>query len=640
MGDEEIDLILNDIRSLISEDGRVIIAICNPFDLEATRTKTHEKGARSGYNDIFTYEKRIRSTGRVRLEHHRPIDWYEKRFLDAGLDIESIDESSGIDIERLSPGSELLFFTLRPIPMPSLPKVSLLIKASPMEWRTIDAQVRHIISQLEGPERFLEKIVVTDRWAGPFSRQYDSPDYEVLINKLDELVKKGVIDRVLVPDESRSSGLNKRWFGIDSSANRSANGQPVHLFLHGLEQCQGDYVLQLDSDCLLLRRSRSDDYLGRMTGVMERDENAITVSMPIPYDSVKGFTKECGEGKWRTEVRCCLLSKPRLLALLPLDNRVQNGLLALPWHRSLDKRIAELELHSYRGGDPSTSFVHVPNDRKKDITEWFNIMQRVEEGKVPQIQLNQVDLVGDMSTWLPSRKEGLILLLRGRNVPIPLVRRCLESIERQSIQDWGLLMIDAGSGNSTADFLKKVVRPRYQDRVTLLQNLVPLTPMENIDIAIKRLCKNLDSIIVMVDLDDALIGSDALGTVLEAYEGGADLTVGSMLRTDKHKEYPVDLVNPRASRGGNVWQHLRTFKNGLYTKVPVDDFHLDGHWVPHAEDWAFMVPMVEMSKRPVYINRQIYFYEPSPEKACRSVAERERIIAIILAKNSLKGVGE
>ena len=635
----EVDSILSDIHSLTSEDGRVVIAICNPFNLEASWTSTHRKQANESYDRPFSYNKTVSATGRSRLEHHRDVAWYRKRFLRAGLEVERMDESAGIDVERLSPASELLLFTLRPMKRPILQDVSLLIKASAMEWRTIDAQVRHIVGQLEGPESFLEKIVVTDRWVGPFARQYDAPNQDVFFQKLEALVEEGTIDRVLVLDENESPGLNRRWFGIESPACRSSNGQPVHVTLYGLERCRGDYVLQVDSDCLVIRQSRSDRYLKRMVDLMKGDERAITVSMPIRHGGTREFTPEGDKGRWRTEVRCCLLSKQRLQSMLPLGNSVKDGMLALSWHRSLDKAIAELDMHSYRGGDPSTSFIHVPNDRKKNPNEWYNIMQAVEDGRIPSCQYGNVELVGDLSAWLPAREESLVFLVRGRNVPIPLLRRCLRSIEQQSLQDWGLIIIDAASKNGTADFVKEIMTSRFAGKLTLLRNLEPLTPIENIDITIRQLCRNPESIIAMVDSDDALIGEDVASGLMDIYAKGADLSVGSMLRTDKYKAYPVDFSNPRTNRGGNVWQHLRTFKKKLYDRVPQDYLKLDGKWVQHAEDWAFMIPMVELSRMPVHIRNPIYFYQPSPEKKERSVEERERIISEILRKPVLREVG-
>lgn len=636
--DDEVKDILADLRGLVAHDGHVVIGICNPLNLEADWTPTHQKLSVCKYDDHSEYCKSVSSTGRTRPEHHRPISWYIDQFNSAGFIIEQIDESDGLDIRRLSPSSELLFFTLRPVNIPPASEVTLLIKASPMEWRTIDHQIRHIVKQLEGPERFQEIIIATDDWNGPFARQYNVPDREIFTKKLDTLVTDGVIDRYVVFKESSSLEINHRWFGITSSASRSKNDQPVHMFLNGLEECHTNLVLQIDSDCLIVRKDRSDSYLERMIGQMKEDDWAISISLPIYSDECRPFTDRGGEKAWRTEVRCCLISKERLMSVLPLKNSAVDGTLSLTWHRSLDEAVERMQLHSYRGGGPSTSFIHVPNDRKRDSNEWFNIMQMVEIGRIPHKQLNTVDLVGTISDWLEPRTEQLIFIMRGRDVPIPIIRRCLNSITEQSKGDWGLIIIDAASSNGTQDFIKNIVMRHLSGRVTFLQNIKPLTPIENIDAAIRRLCTNSESVIAMVDSDDALIGKRTAEMLMDLYNSGVDLTIGGMLRTDKYKIYPVDFLNPRTKRGNSLWQHLKTFRKDLYDRVPQDYLKLDDEWVPNTEDWAFMIPMVELSIKPFHIQKSIYFYQPSPQKSERSIKQREEIISRLLSKPSLKEV--
>ena len=163
-----------------------------------------------------------------------------------------------------------------------------------------------------------------------------------------------------------------------------------------------------------------------------------------------------------------------------------------------------------------------------------------------------------------------------------------------------------------------------------------MSPIENIDYVTSSICTNPQSIIVHLDLDDSLIGTEALAKVKDAFDNGADVTVGSMLRTDKQAEYTVNFENPRANRGGNVWLHLRTYRKHLYDQVPKDYFQVDGEWVKHSEDWAFMIPIVELAKHPVHIKDKIYFYEPSDDKPLRNTQEREIIISKIIAKPSLE----
>jgi hypothetical protein len=141
-------------------------------------------------------------------------------------------------------------------------------------------------------------------------------------------------------------------------------------------------------------------------------------------------------------------------------------------------------------------------------------------------------------------------------------------------------------------------------------------------------------VIIHVDADDALIGNNVLAELRQKYTEGADVTIGSMIRTDKHKKYPVDLVNPRSNRGGNVWQHLRTFRKHLFDRIEEEDFKISGEWISIAEDWAFMLPIVEMAEKPIYIPIPLYFYEPVENKDEETVSLREKIIEQIVNKQS------
>ena len=53
------------------------------------------------------------------------------------------------------------------------------------------------------------------------------------------------------------------------------------------------------------------------------------------------------------------------------------------------------------------------------------------------------------------------------------------------------------------------------------------------------ICTDPESVIVTLEADDALIGDRVLERLAVEYERGADVTVGSMLRTDKAADYPV-----------------------------------------------------------------------------------------------------
>ena len=96
--------------------------------------------------------------------------------------------------------------------------------------------------------------------------------------------------------------------------------------------------------------------------------------------------------------------------------------------------------------------------------------------------------------------------------------------------------------------------------------------------------------------------------------------------------YPVDLERPRQSRGGNVWQHLRSFRKRLFDAIPDDALRLDGAYVDLANDWAFMLPIVELAENPVHIAEPLYLHEPSGAGKGAGRAEHEATIGRIVAK--------
>lgn len=640
--DTEAIEVLQDIRSLVSDDGEAIIALCNPFFSFVRESETHVKldiPDDSHYHESFVYQKKMRETGKIRTEYHRPFSWYKHQLHRQGFEIETVEEVKTTDIPNLCPSSDFLLLTLKPLKIPRDEKVSLLIRAGAMEWESIDFQIRHIVNQLEGPQRFFEKIVVTDTYAGPFSREYALVDVAKLRTGLERLAAEGVIDRLVITPEDPAiiAETYQKWFGIACTNPRCENGQPTFMSLFGIDQCHGDYILQMDSDCLIGRRDRDHDYLGEMIDVLQSDPKGVTVSFNIAKNENEPYITDLEGKTWRTEVRCSLLAKSRLAAVLPLPNNVtRNGILQHPWHRALDARLAQSSWQSYRGGDCRTFFIHVPNDKKSDINYWFNVVRSIERNHIPEIQNNYVDLKGRLADWIVPLDSEYIFIIRGKDVPVSKMWRCIDSVARQQDRCFGIVFIDAGSSNPIPEYLSEVLIPAFGAGARVFFNWDPLTSMENNLIAIREICSNPESVIITLDADDALIGADVIDQLRKAYNEGADLTVGSMIRTDKLCDYKATFADPRMARGGNVWQHLRSFRKSLFDAIPESYLKIGDTWIPYAEDWAFMIPMVEMAQHPVAIKKKLYFYEPTGKKDANTRLMRENIIDQIIRKVPLR----
>ena len=628
---DELRRVLRNLRRLVSDTGSVLISVCNPFDYCIEHTEGHRRTPppNARYDEVFTYEECDRQSKRPRKETHRPMETYRREFLRAGLAMmEEPVELPCSDTSNMRPASDYMIFRLKPVP--DAPDVSLMIKTCRMEWKTIERQIRHLVSQLEGPRAFAERVVVVDQRTDGFTRQYEKPNPREHSKAMNRLLSDGVVDRVIYApqDEETIRSTMCRWFDVDASASHTVRGQPAFATLWGFEQCKGRYILQLDSDLLIGRQDRTHDYLADIVDVFQAHPNALFVSLTIFNQAATPYSPDYV----RVEVRGCMIDKNRIENVLPIPNNAIEGTLQLTWHRAFHEFVESSRFQTYNGGDPRTFFIHVPNPRKKDTDTLFRIIDRVEQCFVPQVQANCVNLKGNWSDWAgPKRAEPYIFVISGRNIDPGQFRRCFDSVLSQTEPDWGAIVIDDASTNGFGDYARTILAP-YRKRVTIIENRARRGLMHNTWDAVTSFCSNPQSVILTLDPDDLLAGPLVLKRVKEEYDKGADVTIGSMLRLDKEAIYPVDLADPRGSRGGNVWQHLRTFKKYLFDAICIEDLKMGKEWIELASDWAFMLPIVEMSSRPVHIPDTLYIYDPSPRERGHHERERESTISRIIAR--------
>ena len=630
--DHALGELLRDLRSAVCADGRVLVSVCHPAYSPFTSSSESVPISRPSGDDegVFCWQKRVHGTGRNRWDVHRPERILRRALRLAGLNVVGRFEQPDIDFDRFEPIASQLVLELEPLPY--LPPVSLMIKVCAMEASTLQAQVKHLVRQLETPRAFAERVLVIDQRETGFARQYAAGDLVEVENSARTLRHEGWIDRVVKApiDNAAAAAINEQWFGLSSTQSHAENGAQVAATLAGFSFVRTRYVLHADSDCLIGRQDRRHDYLDEMVSAI-RSNQAVTAAFNIPHRQTRPFTTKSVSGSWRVESRLGLVDLEMLDDLRPLPNEARNDGLALPWHRSLDVRLSETTATSLRGGSAQTYYVHPTNALKADQEIWLEIMGQVERGIVPERQYDQVDCVGDIQEWKrPERFEDFVFVICGRDVAPSRFRRCLESVTDQSIERWGAVVIDDGSASATQREIEALCHP-YAERISLVLNKRRKGLLANLVTAVREMCGNPASIIVTLDADDALLGAGVLARLTEAYGGGADATVGTMLRTDKAAHYAAELEDPRVNRGGNVWQHLRSFRKHLFDGVPDAMLKLDGDYVELANDWAYMLPIIERANRPVYLREPLYLYEPSGHGKGEDRAQREKNIARLVS---------
>ena len=511
--------------------------------------------------------------------------------------------------------------------------VTLLIKCCAMDADTIQFQLGHILGQLCSTYNFAEVLVLLDSKKSDFLRQHHTGDFEVVRRILDRHVKSGDISRVLIspedPDQIRMTNL--RWFDLDCDDSHTVSNVPLFSQVWAFDQVRTRYVLQLDIDALICRRDDTHDFLDEILNALGAPD-VLSVgfniahspdSKPIPYSAEPG--------EFVPEVRFGLLDLERIQTHLPLPNQMVGNKPELSWYRSLEKLQQAKELRSLRGGYPRTFYIHPPNPYKRDQRFHQKVIDLVEQGLVPEIQYDRWDLTGTHGDWeYPSRQEEIVVVITGRNIAKEKIVRCLGSLFQQSYDGWGAVIVDDSSGAQTQSWLCRFTNA-HREKITLINNKKPQGKSKNQFKYIRKYCRNPESLIVILDMDDAFFHNGVLERLHGFYKQGYEVILGGMYRPDKPlRRYQVRFEDLDKPDGGNVWIHLRSFRKKLFEQIRKEDLQTNGQWLEHCNDYAAMIPIVKSSKKSVMIEEYLYYHERTTENTTEIRKEKDSAIRQII----------
>jgi len=283
-----------------------------------------------------------------------------------------------------------------------------------------------------------------------------------------------------------------------------------------------------------------------------------------------------------------------------------------------------------RGGDSRSFYVHPRNEDKANgsLPIWRDL---IAQGIVPHEQGGKWDLVPTAKWSYPARTEPLVFLMKGRDTGYAQLKRSIDSLRIQEDQRFGIIIIDDASDFEATWFIPDLLGP-LRERTTLIRRRSRNGYIRNFIEAVGVICQNDDTLVVTLDLDDALMSSKVSARLLSAIEDGADLVHGVMFRPDKPLHlYQPDYDNSREKGGGNVWTHLRGFRKFLFQQIPKDHLRIDGHWVDDVTDYAIMIPATELAQKPVFINDDFCYYHERAPYSTERKHEQQGILRKLLA---------
>jgi glycosyltransferase involved in cell wall biosynthesis len=520
--------------------------------------------------------------------------------------------------------------------------VTLLIKCCAQDADGLYEQVAHIVTQLSIPTTFAKTVLLVDGYTGPFLRQYAEPDLQSVLNQAARLKADGLIHEIVTPPKGTESirAIYEQWFGTSEAIHtHTINNAPLYPQVWAFSNIQTRYVLQCDCDVLVGRKRLRHNYLTDMLNAISSD-GVLSVGFNIPKATNDALAYHGKAGEFPPEVRFGLLDLHRIRGCLPINNPVHDGRHQLTWHRALQQFQKETGRHmSLRGGNPASFYIHPRNEDKASLKS-SAIRDLVAQGIFPAKQAEQFDLVPNATWRYPQRHEPVIFLLKGRFTPAIKLRRCLKSLEQQSDQSFGVILIDAASGYAHSWHYPEQMRP-FKNRYTLVRSIKREGHIANMQKAVSQICTDSSSMIVILDQDDYLMQDTVVERLLRARAKGHDLIQMPMFRPNKPlKLYQPDYNSPRQKGGGNTWTHMRAFTKELFDRIPVQHLKTaDDDWYRQVTDYATMLPMAELARSPVYLDAGYAYWHEREDYSATHKEQESAALKDILAKPALEKEG-
>lgn len=210
-------------------------------------------------------------------------------------------------------------------------------------------------------------------------------------------------------------------------------------------------------------------------------------------------------------------------------------------------------------------------------------------------------IMGNLLDKFPiTEKKAFVVVITSYNNET-VCERNLFSVFDQTYDNYRIIYIDDCSTDKTYEKVQEFIKERNQEeRVTLIHNETRKLKLSNLYHAYTS-CKD-DEIIVCLDGDDWIAHGNVLKELNHYYQNpDVWLTYGSAINHPKYEKRDGAIISDDDLHNNKVRDihfnisMIRTFYAGLFKKIKLKDLLYKGKFLPSADDFAFMVPMIEMS---------------------------------------------
>tara|TARA_E500000318_G_C3567048_1_gene216137 strand:- start:560 stop:1309 length:750 start_codon:yes stop_codon:yes gene_type:complete len=183
---------------------------------------------------------------------------------------------------------------------------------------------------------------------------------------------------------------------------------------------------------------------------------------------------------------------------------------------------------------------------------------------------------------------------------------CLQSLFDQRYDDFGVIVVDDASTDTTASVIKEFGKDKENFIVDVNDKRTGSAAWNQYK-AVKKYVTNPESIICIVDGDDYLTDPLSLNRLDRHIH--SSVFAGFTGYTD-----PLNICNKLGHtdmRKKNGPYHMRFFRAFLYDAVPEEMYYRDGELIQAASDYAFIYPLIDLlgEKRiAMFLHPMMYYW--------------------------------
>lgn len=236
-----------------------------------------------------------------------------------------------------------------------------------------------------------------------------------------------------------------------------------------------------------------------------------------------------------------------------------------------------------------------------------------------------------LSKYPVTDKKSFVVVIASYNNET-VCEKNLFSVFDQTFDNYRVIYIDDCSTDRTYERVAEFIKERGQEeRVTLIHNEKRKLKLANLYSAYMS-CKD-DEIIVCLDGDDWLAHENVLKEINHYYQNpDIWLTYGSAINHPKYIKRDGACLPDKALINNTIRDipftisMIRTFYAGLFKKIKLKDLLYQGKFLPSADDFAFMIPMIEMAPtHSLFIPEVLYIINDSNPIRESSVIENLQV---------------